>query len=146
MPLPEVDCSPHQQIIIMIFRVISQKALETASSFRLPSELPEGDLSQRKIKDKGLFARQKSCWLTLHPKHLGEFLGIFPDVHTTFDVNEAVIDRAVSGLERLRYFSSVNIYSFNIGLFLLLKEQRIIVAPMCHTQIILKPGSKDFLT
>lgn len=115
---------PHQQIIISDFPGnLFRKALENSQQYYQAYRQSYWKEICRAEKDKGqrfVGEMEKSCWLTSFAPRgvLGEFLGIFPDVHTTFDVNEAVIDELVSGLERLfRYFSSVNIYSFNIGLF-----------------------------
>jgi len=115
---------PHQQIIISdspgnLFR----KALENSQHYYQTHRQSYWKEICRAEKEKGqrfVGELKRSCWLTSFAPlgGLGEFLGIFPDVHTTFDVDEAVIDELVSGLDRLfRYFSSVNIYSFNMGLF-----------------------------
>lgn len=115
---------PHQQIMISdspgnLFR----KALKNSQRYYQTHYQSYWKEICRVEKEKGRrFAGEleRSCWLTSFAPLgvLGEFLGIFPGVHTIFDVDEAVIDELVSGLERLfRYFSSVNIYSFNMGLF-----------------------------
>ncbi len=62
----------------------------------------------------------RSCWLSAYTPLgvMGEFLGVFPQIHTIFDVDETIIDELAEGLKRLfRYFESMDIYSFNLGLF-----------------------------
>lgn len=63
---------------------------------------------------------ERSSWLCAYTPLgvLGEFLGIFPQVHTIFDFDEAAVEELAAGLGRLfRYFQTVDIYSFNMGLF-----------------------------
>jgi UDPglucose--hexose-1-phosphate uridylyltransferase len=115
---------PHQQIIISdspgnLFR----KSLENSQRYyqaHHQNYWKEICLAEEKKGQRLAGRLERSCWLASFAPLgvLGEFLGIFPDVHTIFDLDEVVIDELVSGLERLfRYFSSINIYSFNMGIF-----------------------------
>lgn len=115
---------PHQQPIISdapgnLFR----KALENSRRYYQAHRQSYWKEICRVEKEKGqrfIGELERSCWLTSFAPLgvMGEFLGIFPDVHTIFDVDETVVDELVSGLERLfSYFLSLNIYSFNMGLF-----------------------------
>ncbi|NLX90714.1 MAG: hypothetical protein GXZ07_03900 [Firmicutes bacterium] len=115
---------PHQQIIVSDSPGnLLRKSLENSRRYYQVHRQNYWRELCRAEKEKGQrFAGEleRSCWLASFAPLgvLGEFLGIFPDVHTVSDVDGAVIDELVSGLERLfRYFSSANIYSFNMGLF-----------------------------
>ncbi|MGB4125885.1 MAG: hypothetical protein WBK58_06195 [Dethiobacteria bacterium] len=49
---------------------------------------------------------------------LGEFMVVFPEVRTIFEMDETTLQDLVAGMERLfAYFQSVGIASFNMGLF-----------------------------
>ncbi len=49
---------------------------------------------------------------------LGEFMAVFPGIHTIDDMQEKTLEDLVQGLRRLfDYFESQQIYSFNMGLY-----------------------------
>lgn len=49
---------------------------------------------------------------------LGEFMVIFPEIRTIFELDEKTLRDLVAGMERLfAYFQSVDISSFNMGLY-----------------------------
>ncbi len=49
---------------------------------------------------------------------LGEFMVVFPEVRSVFELDEKTLQDFVTGMERLfAYFRSVDINSFNMGLF-----------------------------
>jgi UDPglucose--hexose-1-phosphate uridylyltransferase len=115
---------PHLQVIISdspgnLYR----KTLEQSKSYYLKHQQSYWEQlcsTEKKQGERFIGELKRSCWLASFAPLgvLGEFLGIFPEVHTIFDVDETVIDELVNGLRRLfRYFLSVNIYSFNMGLF-----------------------------
>lgn len=115
---------PHQQVIISdspgnLFR----KTLENSKRYYLAhqqSYWKELCRIEKERNERFIGELERSCWLAAFAPLgvLGEFLGIFPEVHTIFDINEAVIEELVRGLKRLfSYFDSVNIFSFNMGLF-----------------------------
>ena len=115
---------PHQQVIISdspgnLFR----KVLENSKRYYLTYQKnywKELCRTEKERKERFIGEFKKSCWLTAFAPLgvLGEFWGIFPDVHSIFDIDEKVIEELVNGLIRLfRYFDSVEIFSFNMGLF-----------------------------
>ncbi|NLA27239.1 MAG: hypothetical protein GX878_07585 [Firmicutes bacterium] len=49
---------------------------------------------------------------------LGEFMVVFPEIRTVFDLDDKTLDDLVEGMKRLfAYFQSVGIASYNMGLF-----------------------------
>jgi galactose-1-phosphate uridylyltransferase len=115
---------PHQQVILSDSPGnLLRKTLENSKRYYLAYRQSYWKELCRTEKERGerfIGELERSCWLTAFAPLgvLGEFLGIFSEVHTIFDVDEAVVDELVNGLERLfRYFYSADIYSFNMGLF-----------------------------
>ncbi len=115
---------PHLQIIASEFPGnLFRKLLEQSKHFYLEHEQNywEKLCSIEKKQDKRFIGeRGKGCWLASFAPLgiLGEFMGIFPEIHTIFDVDENAIDDLTDGLVHLfKYFRSENIYSFNVGLF-----------------------------
>jgi len=115
---------PHQQVIISDSPPnLLRKMLENSRRYYLAHGQSYWKELCRIEKEKGerfIGELERSCWLTSFVPLgvLGEFWGIFPEVHSFFDVDEAVIDELVDGLQRLfRYFYAAGIYSFNMGLF-----------------------------
>lgn len=115
---------PHQQVIISdspgnLYR----KTLESSKRYFLKNGLSYWKAfcsAEKERNERFIGELERSCWFTAFvPLGIqGEFLGIFPDVHTIFDLDEAAIDELADGLKRLfRYFQTLYVHSFNMGLF-----------------------------
>jgi UDPglucose--hexose-1-phosphate uridylyltransferase len=115
---------PHQQVIISdspgnLYR----KTLENSKRYYLNYQQSYWKAfcsTEKERNERFIGELERSCWLTAFVPLgiLGEFIGIFPEIHTIFELDEAAVDELADGLERLfRYFQAEDIYSFNMGLF-----------------------------
>ncbi len=115
---------PHLQVIISDFPGnLFRKTLEQSKNYYLKHQQNYWEQLcniEKKSGERFIGEQGSSCWLaSFAPRGvLGEYLGIFPGVQTISDVDDTVIDDLARSLERFfRYFRSVNIHSFNMGLF-----------------------------
>ncbi len=116
---------PHQQVFVSdspgnLYR----KTLENSKSYyRTHGKNYWNELCniEKERGERFIGQLEKSFWLAAFAPLgvLGEFYGIFPGVHTIFDIDEETIDEWVNGLERIfGYFQAKDIYSFNLGLYI----------------------------
>lgn len=115
---------PHQQVIISdspgnLYRKTMEKSRDYYRRYG-KNYWKELCSTEKNREERFIGELDGSCWLTSFVPLgvLGEFWGIFPEVHTIFDFDETTLEELANGLERLfQYFISAGIYSFNMGLF-----------------------------